>query len=543
MRVPVLIVGGGPVGLATSVMLSRHGIANMLVEKSPSTTYHPRARSVNTRTLEVFRQWGIEPDLRAVSLPPDWSREMIYTTNLSGPEHGRIKTGSMSVLPNDGLSPCGYMLSSQDRIEPILRGAAESYPTADVRFGAEFISFEANDEGVRAEIKSVETGETDTVEADYLIGADGVWSRVREVLGYRLEGEQDVAYSINTYFKADLSQWIEGRPSSLYWISEASRAGVLQPLDGGDRWLCQIGLSGDAEIKKGWTEDDSTRWIREAVGDDSVPIEILKILPWTMSATVANGFRAGRVFLTGDAVHQLPPTGGFGMNSGVQDSHNLCWKLAAVLHGWAAPSLLDTYESERRKVAQGNAKWSLSNFMAVQKVTRAAMSGNPDEASAAVEQAHHYGNWMGNEFGFFYDSAAVIPDGTEPPVVDNPAEDYAPTARPGHRAPHLELLGEGGRFTILDLFDKKVTLLAGADGGAWVDAVRNAAGDIPLDAWRIGPGGDFEDPDGTWRSVYGIESSGALLVRPDGHVAWRSAEGADDPTATIKSVLGKLFGT
>lgn len=542
MRIPVLIVGGGPVGLSCSVMLSRHGVANLLVEKSASTTYHPRARSVNTRTLEILRQWGIEDDMQSVALPPDWTREMIYTTTLSGPELGRVKTGSMALRPGNAISPSGYMLSSQDRIEPILREAAESYPTSDVRFGAEFLSFEASDTGVRAEIKDRESGDTYTVEADYLIGADGVWSAVRDQLGLSLEGDVDLAYSINTYFKADLSPWIKDRPSSLYWIAGASRAGVLQPLDGGDRWLCQIGMASDNTIKDGWTEDDSARWIKEAVGDDSVPVEILKILPWAMSATVAGRFRDGRVFLTGDAVHQLPPTGGFGMNSGIQDAHNLCWKLAAVVNGWADDRLLDSYESERKSLAHENAEWSKSNFQAVQRITRAAISDDPDEAKAAVEQAHHYGNWMGKEFGFGYTSAAVIPDGTPPPKVDNPAEDYAPTARPGHRAPHLELMGTNGRFSILSLFEKTMVLLAGTEGGAWVDGAIQAANGVPLDTWRIGPGGDFEDPDGNWLSTYGIEPSGALLIRPDGHVAWRSQAGNNDPTGTIKGVLGQLFG-
>ncbi len=541
MHVPVLIVGGGPVGLSMSVMLSRHGISSMLVEKSSSTTYHPRARSINTRTLEIFRQWGIEKDLRAVSLPPAWSKEMIYTTNLSGPEIGRVETASMSVLPNEGLSPCGYMLSSQDRIEPILREAAESYPTADIRFGHEFISFDDTSSGVRAEIRDVNSVANISVDADYLIGADGVWSKVRDELGYTLEGEQNVAYSINTYFKADLSKWIEGRPSSLYWISKASRAGVLQPLDGGDRWLCQIGMANDDTIKDGWTEEHSAAWIKEAVGDNNVPVEILKILPWTMSATVANKFSNGRAFLVGDAVHQLPPTGGFGMNSGVQDAHNLAWKLAAVLNGWAGARLLDTYESERRTIALGNATWSLTNFRSVQRITRAAMNGSAEDAQEAIKQAHHYGNWMGNEFGFGYDSTAVIPDGTEPPHVDNPSEDYAPTARPGHRAPHLELEGANGRFSVLNLFDKKMVLLAGQEGGDWIEGARKKPSDVPLDAWRIGPDGDFEDPNGTWLSEYGLNPTGALLVRPDGHVAWRNAQGCNDPAGTIKSVLEEMF--
>jgi putative polyketide hydroxylase len=542
MKIPVLIVGGGPVGLSSSVMLSRHGVANMLVEKSATTTYHPRARSINTRTLEIFRQWGVENDLQAVSLPPAWGREIIYTTTLSGPEHGRIKTGSMSLQPGNDISPCGYMLSSQDVIEPILRTAAESYPEADVRFGAELISFEADDDGVRAQVKNVETGETFTVDADYLIGADGVHSLVRDILGFRLEGDAALAHSINTFFEADLSPWIKDRPASLYWISGAGRLGVLQPLDGGVRWMCQIGMSGDRAIMEGWSEDDSTRWIKDAVGDDGVAVKILKILPWTMSAMAADHFRDRRVLMVGDAVHQLPPTGGFGMNSGVQDAHNLCWKLVAVINGWAGDRLLDSYESERKFVAQANGEWAKANFRAVHQITSAAISGDPDEAKTAVAQAHRYGNWMGNEFGFGYVSAAVIPDGTPPPEVDNPAEDYVPTARPGHRAPYLELEGERGRFSILDLFETKMVLLAGPEGAPWIDGARQAANGVPLDAWRIGPGGDFEDPEGRWLSTYGLEPPGALLIRPDGHVAWRSRAGNNDPAGTIKGALNQLFG-
>ena len=537
-RTPILIVGGGPVGLSASVMLSRHEIPHVLCEKSPSTTDHPRARSINIRTLEIFRQWGIEEAMRAVSLPPEWSREMIYATTLSGPEHGRTKTGAMAIQPGDGPTPTGYMLSSQDRIEPILRDHAESYATADIRFGTEFLDYETVDGGIRATLRDRKTGETWTVAADYLIGADGVHSTVRNRLGIQLVGETGLSYSINTYFRADLSRWIEGRPASLYWISGTERAGVLQPLDGGERWLCQIGFGGQDGKADAWTAEDSARWIRLAVGDADVPVEVLKILPWTMSATVAERFRDGPVFLVGDAVHQLPPTGGFGMNSGVQDAHNLCWKIAAVLKGWAKPRLLDTYESERKPLAHYNIGRSLQNFRAVQEVTRAALTGG---AADAVKKAHFYGNWLGQELGFHYENGAVIPDGTSPPQVADPVQDYAPTGRPGHRAPHVVLEGEGGRFSILDLFEKEVVLLTGPGGAPWAEAAREAAGDIPFQAWTIGSGGDFIDADGDWLAVYGIEADGAVLVRPDGHVAWRSPRMTDRPHTELSRVFDALF--
>lgn len=537
-KTPVLIVGGGPVGLSASVLLSRHGIPHILCEKSPSTTDHPRARSINIRTLEIFRQWGIEEALRAVSLPPEWSRQMIYATTLTGPEHGRTQTGAMAIQPGDGPSPTGYMLSSQDKIEPVLRNCAESYPTVEIRFGTEFLSYERLENGIRATLRDRNTGQTYQVEAAYLIGADGVHSSVRDSLDVELVGETGLSYSINTYFLADLNRWIEGRPASLYWISGTERAGVLQPLDGQRRWLCQIGFGGSDGKADSWTAEDSARWIRLAVGDPEVPVEVLRILPWTMSATVADKFQEERVFLVGDAVHQLPPTGGFGMNSGVQDAHNLCWKLAAVLKGWAHPRLLDTYERERRPIAQFNIERSLANFRAVQGVTRAALSG---EAAEAVRRAHFYGNWLGMELGFRYEDGALVPDGTPPPAVADVVQDYVPTGRPGHRAPHVEIQGPNGRFSILDLFEKEMVLLTGRQGAAWVGAAREAAGSVPLRARTIGEGGDFVAPEEDWLSAYGVEADGAVLVRPDGHVAWRASRMSDDPKAELSRVLDALF--
>jgi 2-polyprenyl-6-methoxyphenol hydroxylase-like FAD-dependent oxidoreductase len=538
VETPVLIVGAGPVGLSASVLLSRHGIAHVICDRAASTTDHPRARSINIRTLEIFRQWGIEDALRAVSLPPAWSRQMIYTTTLAGPEHGRTSTGSMAMQPGDGPSPTGYLLSSQDRIEPILRQTAESYPTADVRFGTEFVGHVAGPDGIRATLRDRQSGETLEVEAAYLIGADGFASSVRQSLGIDLVGETGLSHSINTYFRADLSRWIEDRPASLYWISGIERAGVLQPLDGGVRWLCQIGFGGQDGKMDAWTAEDSARWVRAAVGAPDVPVEVLKILPWTMSATVADRFQVGRVFLVGDAVHQLPPTGGFGMNSGVQDAHSLCWKIAAVLKGWAAPSLLDTYEAERRPVALFNIDRSVANFRAVQAVTRAALSGG---AAEAVKKAHFYGNFIGQELGFHYEAGAVIPDGTAAPTVENPVTDYVPVGRPGHRAPHVALRNGTGACSTLDLFETEMVLLAGPHGATWRDAAQAAAGDVPLRSWTVGAGGELTDPDGDWRALYGVGPDGAVLVRPDGHVAWRGASMAPDPRPVMAQVFDTLF--
>jgi len=267
-----------------------------------------------------------------------------------------------------------------------------------------------------------------------------------------------------------------------------------------------------------------------------------------MNATVASSWRQGPVFLAGDAAHQLPPTGGFGMNTGVQDVHNLAWKLGAVLEGWADASLLDSYETERRPVARLNADRSLDNSRMVGRINRAAVlaatGGGKAELEEAVAASKRYGNFMGMDLGYHYASGAIVADGTEPPVVDDPVIDYQPTARPGHRAPHCPLVRDGLELSTIDLFDGRFTLLAGSEGGAWVEALpRGRSGaPVPLVALRVGAEADLEDPEDGFESLYGISSQGAVLVRPDGHVAWRAPTAVTDPSAALAAALEQILG-
>ncbi len=544
MHVPVLIVGGGPVGLSASVLLSRFGIPSLLVERRASTTVHPKARSINVRTLEIYRQWGLEDRLREASLPPEWSRQIVYTTTLSGPEIGRMRSDSMGLQPGGLPSPTGYLLSSQDRIEPILRECAESYVDADVRYGIAMTRFDEDGSGVSAILRD-ETGDEQTIRADYLLAADGAASPVREALGIGMEGPQGLAHVINTYFRADLHPWIADRPAGLYWVAAPGVAGVLQPIDHHDRWLCQIGYNPERETPDDFPPERCADWVRRAVGDDNVAVEILSTIPWSMNAAVAERFRAGRVFLMGDAAHQLPPTGGFGMNTGVQDAHNLVWKLAAVLQGWAGEPLLGSYEVERVPIARYNTQRSLENFGLVQRVSRAALlpgeeRTNAREADAAVRDSRRYGNWLGMDLGLAYESGALVPDGTDPPDVSDPVMEYVPTGRPGHRAPHGVVEREGSPISTLDLFEREMVLLAGADGKPWVDAARGVSR-VPLSAYRLAADGELVDRDGACAATYGIAPEGAVLVRPDGHVGWRSRTASADPGAEIREALGTLL--
>lgn len=541
MHVPVLIVGGGPAGLCASILLSRHGVRSLLVERRRDVLAHPRARSINARSAEIFRGFGLFERLRELSLPPEWTREIIYTRTLAGRELGRVGTGGFDSA-NTGISPTAPLMSTQDRLEPLLRERARAEEHADVRFGVRLDCFEVTDGKVDATIVNDDAGLAEDVRADYLVAADGAASPIRDHLGITLDGHLGLASVIDVYFRADLARWVAERPAPLYWVAAGEVNGVFQPLDGKREWRCQIAYDADRDVPDDFTSQRCTDWIRAAVGTRSLDIDILSVRPWTMHSAVAARLRHGPVFLAGDAAHILPPTGGFGMNTGVQGVHNLAWKLAGVVRGWADASLLDTYEEERAPVATYNAQRSLENSIAVVQINQAAREGG--DVAGSLASARRYGNFIGMDLGFAYDSHAIVADGSAAPEVADPVAEYVPTARPGHRAPHVVLERSGTQLSTLDLFDRQFTLLAGPRGTRWTDAAASAgaAAGVPLQAFRIGAGGDLGDPTGGWLELYGLQPDGAVLVRPDGHVAWRSATGDARPRDVMARVLAQITG-
>jgi putative polyketide hydroxylase len=536
-RVPVLIAGGGPVGLAAALELARHGVPSLVLERHAGTTWHPKARNVNTRTMEIARGWGATAhgELRAANLPPGWTDHVVYTTTLAGEEVGRVRTQGFSG-PGLDISPEVPLLSSQDVIEPILVRAVEATGLAQVRFGHEVADVDdavgaGRADSVRVAVVERASGRKYVVRADYLIAADGAASPVRRRLGIELDGPQGIGHFVNVYFRADLRRWTAHRPAVLYWVAGPHTRGVFQPLDGQDRWLCQIAYDGTAASRTRYTPQRCAQWIRAAVGDKRVTPEILSVGTWTMNATVARRLVHGRVLLAGDAAHQLPPTGGFGLNTGIQGVHNLAWKLALVLAGRAAPGLLDTYDTERRAVARVNADRSLDNSRMVDRIAAATTRGGPDPAQV-VARAHRYGNFLGMELGFAYESAAVVPDGTSAPVVDDPVENYLPVGRPGHRAPHAWF--DDGRST-LDLFGTGFTVLAAGAGG-WEAAARDAGAER-----RMSVAHHMLGPNEKWARLYEVNTGGAVLVRPDGHVAYRCASAVDDPAHHLSHALRQIL--
>jgi putative polyketide hydroxylase len=540
----VLIVGGGPVGLALSMELSLWGVPHVLVEKHPGTTFHPKARNLNTRTTEIMRRWGVDGAMDAIALAPEWCSAISYNRNLYEAEVGRMETGGF-VGDTDGFSPAAPHLSSQDMYEPIWRRRAESFLASTLLFGHELTDLHWSMQTGGNPVASVHdraSGEELEVTARFVVGCDGWKSSVRAAIGAELDGITDIGHFVNVYFNANLDPWVAHRPAILYFVTEPS--GVFQPLDGGNRWLCQINHKGTDESLAFYDAERCVDWIRSAVGPnagDALEIEIVSIGNWSMNSTVADRYRSGPIFLAGDSAHQLPPTGGFGANTGIQDAHNLAWKLAGVVQGWAADTILDSYETERRTVAMENSARSLDNSRMVGRITRALLSGG--DAGAAVAASHRYGNFAGLDLGFSYESDLVVSDGSIAPVADDPVSEYVPTARPGHRFPHAWLKRGDDRKSSIDLTDGQFVLIIGPDGDAWSEAAARLQlpKDLPMAELAMGSV-DFELPATEVLDLWGIEPSGALIVRPDGHVAWRAQQSSPNNEALLRDAFGRMLG-
>lgn len=537
IEVPILIVGGGPVGLTASILLSRLGIASRLVERHPGTAFHPKARNINMRTMEVLRQCGVEDAVRAAGLALERTVYLIWAESLAGREiERRIPRRSNTVGP-DAPSAVRHCLCAQDDLEPALRRCAESLAPGAVTFGAELTHFEQDADGVTATVRNA-GGET-RIRAQYMIAADGARSRVRPALGIPLHGMREVYRSVNVLMRADLSPWVKDRPAAIYLIQQPGLRCTFLTINGVNRWGFLINLPADASFEP-YTPEHCAEVVRKAAGVPGLEVEILGIDPWVAASLVAERFREGRVFIAGDAAHEMPPTGGFGLNTGVQDVHNLAWKLAGVLQGWAAPALLDTYDAERQPWGQWVTDEALNSAISM---GRGPQTGGASGAAPVLARPEFHSE-LGAILGASYSSSAVIPDGSAAPALDNPVAQYVPSARPGGRCPHVWLERNGERITTHDLIGMGFALFAGEDGAAWRDAalaVSKTLG-VPMSAYTIGESADVGDPERRWTLAYGVAPDGAVLVRPDGHVAWRQPSSVPNPERTIERVLRTIVG-
>jgi 2,4-dichlorophenol 6-monooxygenase len=576
IEVPVLIVGGGPAGLTSSLALSRYGLDSLLVNKHPSTAHTPRAHIVNQRTVEILRHLGIEDQVLAHASPPSMMRNNLWVTSLTGREIARREawgTGVNRSRDYEAASPSPMANCPQTVLEPILRDAAQA-AGGDVRFGHEFRGFQQDADKVTSLVRDRESGDEFIVYSDYLLGADGARSDVLAGAGLTLEGPSGLGHAANIWFRADLSAYLAHRPGVLTMsVTPGPLAlgtmGVLICHKPFSEFVLVVTYDPAERDPASFSNGEFTRHIHRFIGNDDVAIEILGAATWQINGQVATHYSSKRVHCLGDAVHRHPPANGLGLNLSIADAYNVAWKLALVLRGQAGAGLLDTYSQERQPAgAQGVAR-SLRSVREIAEVPAAlgvTDVGSVAEGWAALEVLDDAGpvgtqrrqalqkalktsdyqfNAHGVELGYRYQTGALIPDGEIPTVTGrDPELYYTATTSPGARVPHARLERCGKALSSLDLINGlEFMVLTGLGGEDWLTAAGKVSAELGISVKGYVIGGALgapctvADPYGEWTSVREVGARGCVLVRPDRHVAWRCFELPADPEGELLSVL------
>jgi 2-polyprenyl-6-methoxyphenol hydroxylase-like FAD-dependent oxidoreductase len=522
-QTPVLIIGGSLVGMFTAALLGRQGVRPLVVERHSGSAIHPRAAFLYQRSMEVVRSFGIEEQVRQTAyqqFEPDGA--ILSVESIAGEElHRDVPHLNEGVRE---LSPTERLFITQRALEPMMKSQAEDYGV-DLRFATELLSLEPGADGVTARLRDRETGLESEVFARHVVAADGAHSRVREQLGIPMSGRGVLSRSLTVYFRAAVGPLLRGRNLSVILVRNAAFRGffrIEKPYESG---FLIIHTTGDPENPDTdcWqlTEADCRELLRVGLGAD-IPVAIESIQKWECSAQTAEQMRQGRIFLAGDSAHVMPPYGGFGGNTGIHDAQNLAWKLARVGSGQAGDGLLDTYHAERHPIARLTVEQAYARY-----VLRGAPYLQPLGISPFVSDVNV-------DLGYCYDSLAVC--------AEEPAPQHAHPrtlqGRPGSRAPHVPLERQGLRISSIDLWGARFVLIAARDGAAWQASAERVGRELPLETHRLEASG-LSDPQGLFNDAYGISASGAVLVRPDGIVAWRAA---DDTGASAERLARALRG-
>ncbi len=586
IEVPVLIVGGGVVGLTASSILATLGVDSLLVTYHPATSPHPKAHVLNQRTMEIFSEIGIAEEIYKVSTPPENMKYAGWYAGLSGPhprygrEIGRVEAWGAGFTDPDYIaaSPCRPANYPQMYLEPILKAHAERLSPQRVRFNHELTGFEQDDDHVTAEVRDRRSDERFRVRCKYLFGADG-GRTVGKIVGIRQTGREHLMRMASVHFRADLSAWARGPDVLTRFLINPDHggswaSGVLLP-EGPTKWGHESEewvfhtryVGGDGPFDP----DHVVRHMCTVLGIEESVSQIVDVSEWVMEGVVAERYRSSRVFLMGDACHRHPPTGGLGLNSGVQDAYNLCWKVAAVLAGRAGDGLLDSYEAERKPIAECNVEHAIANAMHHFEIDRALglsekntsdqnwnrletlWSNSPDAEPVrlAVQKAigaqrigfrHH-----NVEFGYTYRSNAIVADNSSLSEPLDEVQIYIPDTRPGSPLPHAMIQRIGEPVPLGSMLHGGVFLvIAGEDGRDWVEAALQISRErnLPLSAFTLGfKEGDYIDIRGAWMKHRNIDPQGVVIVRPDRYIAFRSRLRSTSAIASMRAAFDKILAT
>ncbi|MGF6781299.1 FAD-dependent monooxygenase [Paraburkholderia sp. GAS334] len=576
IRVPVFVVGAGPAGLTTAALLARYGVEVLAITRYSGTAHGPRAHITNQRTVEVFRDLGIEDRVRALATPRESMTNNVWATSFGGVELGRLQawgTGEKRKADYEMASPSQMCNAPQHLLEPLILTAARE-SGARFLFNTELISMHQTDDAVYSRLVNRLTGEELEVVSDYVVGADGAQSTVVKEIGFELDGESGLGCAMNCWLEVDLARYCAHRPGVLYWMAQPGNDYWV----GSGTWICVrpwnewvlVFMYDPRDGEPAHSEEAVIARARSTIGDASIPITVKSVSKWTINKMYARSMTRGRVVIAGDAAHRHPPANGLGSNTSIQDAFNVAWKLAMIVKGQATPSLLQTYSDERQPVARQVVERAMKSVANMQPIPQ-ALGFRPGQSdgegwaaltqlfsdseegrhkrnalAAAIELQNYQFNCHGIELGQRYASAAVVPDGS---AVAQPGRDpelyYHPTTTPGAYLPHAWVQREEELVSTLDLVGHGAfTLITGIGGRQWSDAAGKVATEfgIPLQAVSIGPGAEVEDVYGRWTELSEIEEDGCLLIRPDRFVAFRSRTLIADPVAGLHQALSRILG-
>lgn len=501
LTIPVIIIGAGPVGLSASIALSRQGIHNIVIEKHPDTSIHPKARGVNVRTMELCRLWGAEQQIRQSELPVT-ARRFLWMNHVKGEIQGDVSF----VTEQEDISPTEPCLLSQDIFEQKLLACLKTQKNSQVYFNTRVINIEQDDQFVYCELENLIDNTCTKIHCQYLIAADGANSFVRKKFNISMDGIPILGTHVSVYCETDLSPWLSDKPFAVMAFTDKEQMGrVMMAVDLKRRWIFSKRVTDANEIL---TKEAGIQLVRATVDEPELPVNVINISKWEMAALNAQQYRHGRIFLCGDAAHRIPPTGGMGMNTGIGDAHNLAWKIAHVIQGYADQTLLDSYEQERKPLAQTTIDWSVINANRLRAIFQSLMDGNHNAFYEGLkEQAKHI-NHIGLDIGFIYAEGQRFDPNT-----------YKSKAIVGMRAPHCWLSYNNHTISTIDLFERNYVLLAGEN--CMVEKLKLPIPEkYPKTTLVIGK--DVHVLNQDFYACYQLTKEQAVLVRPDGHIAWIS---------------------